>query len=70
MGPLISLFIIVFLSVIITKIGARALIKTGLARDAAVFQARSAFTGVGYTTREAEKVTSHPDRRRHQYYCH
>lgn len=64
MGSLISLFIIVFLSVIITKIGARALIKTGLAKDAAVFQARSAFTGVGYTTREAEKITGHPLRRK------
>ncbi len=64
MGPLISLFIIVFLSIIITKIGARTLIKTGLARDAAVFQARSAFTGVGFTTREAEKITNHPLRRR------
>ncbi|MFW6350850.1 MAG: potassium channel family protein [Bacteroidota bacterium] len=64
MGPLISLFIIIFLSIIITKIGARALIKTGLAQDAAIFQARSAFTGVGFTTREAEKITTHPLRRK------
>jgi hypothetical protein len=35
-----------------------------MARDTAKFQARSAFTGVGYTTEEAEQVTRHPVRRR------
>jgi K+/H+ antiporter YhaU regulatory subunit KhtT len=37
---------------------------TGLSRDAALFQARSAFTGTGFTTSEAEEVVSHPARRR------
>ncbi|MFW5701017.1 MAG: potassium transporter TrkA, partial [Cyclobacteriaceae bacterium] len=64
MGSLISLIVIVFLSIIITKIGAHALMKTGLAKDASIFQARSAFTGVGYTTREAEKVAENPVRRK------
>ncbi|MGZ3674046.1 MAG: TrkA C-terminal domain-containing protein, partial [Ktedonobacterales bacterium] len=32
--------------------------------DAALFQARSAFTGTGFTTSEAELVVSHPARRR------
>lgn len=64
MGALISLIIIVFLSVTITKIGAQSLIKTGLAKDVAKFQARSAFTGVGYTTRESEKIIGHPVRRK------
>ena len=40
-----------------------ALMLTGMSRDAARFQARSAFTGVGYTTAEAEDVASHPIRR-------
>ncbi len=64
MGPLISLIIIVFLSVTITKIGTQALMITGLSKDVAKFQARSAFTGVGYTTREAEKLTNQPARRK------
>ena len=37
---------------------------TGLSREAARFQARSAFSGVGYTTTEAESVVNHPVRRR------
>ncbi len=41
-----------------------ALMLTGLSREAAKFQARSAFTGVGYTTEEAEKTVNHPVRRR------
>ncbi|MFT7597098.1 MAG: hypothetical protein ACI8TP_000016 [Acidimicrobiales bacterium] len=35
-----------------------------MARDSAQFQARSALMGVGYTTSEAEDITSHPVRRR------
>jgi len=37
---------------------------TGLSRDAAQFQARSAFTGTGFTTTEAENVVNRPVRRR------
>lgn len=37
---------------------------TGLGRDSARFQARSAFTGVGFTTAEAEDLVGHPVRRR------
>jgi NhaP-type Na+/H+ and K+/H+ antiporter len=40
------------------------LVHTGLSRAAAKFQARSAFTGVGYTTDEAESIVNHPVRRR------
>lgn len=64
MGSLVSLFIIIFLSVIITKIGAQALIKTGLDKGVAQFQGRSAFTGVGFTTKESEKITCQPVRRK------
>lgn len=64
MGSLVSLIIIIFLSVIITKIGAQALMKTGLDKGAARFQARSAFTGVGFTTKESEKITNQPVRRK------
>lgn len=37
---------------------------TGLSRQVAQFQARSAFTGAGFTTAESEQVTGHPVRRR------
>lgn len=64
MGPLISLIVILNLSVLITKIATEALVHTGLSKQAAKFQARSAFTGVGFTTSEAENVVNHPVRRR------
>ncbi|MFO7962746.1 MAG: TrkA C-terminal domain-containing protein [Desulfobacterales bacterium] len=48
----------------VTKIAAIALTHTGLSRESARFQARSAFTGVGFTTNESEKVVNHPLRRR------
>lgn len=35
-----------------------------MSRESARFQARSALTGVGFTTSEAEDVVSHPVRRR------
>lgn len=40
------------------------MVLTGLSRQAARFQACSAFTGAGFTTKEAEQVTDHPVRRR------
>ena len=60
----LSLFIIVSLSLVITRIAAMALMATGMSRESARFQARSAFTGAGFTTRESESVISHPVRRR------
>ncbi len=44
--------------------GTSALAHTGLARESARFQARSAFTGAGFTTNESEKAVQHPVRRR------
>jgi uncharacterized membrane protein len=41
-----------------------AAVVTGLSREAAGFQARSAFTGVGFTTGESELIVRHPVRRR------
>lgn len=49
---------------IVTRIAAMALMFTGLSREAARFQARSAFSGCGYTTKEAENIVNHPVRRR------
>jgi len=59
-----SLLVIVFLSILITRVATIALTHTGLSRQAARFQARSAFTGAGFTTKESEMVVSHPIRRK------
>lgn len=60
----ISLLVVLTVSVTVTRIASVALTHTGLARETARFQARSAFTGVGFTTNEAENVVNHPVRRR------
>ncbi len=64
MFALISLLTIITLSVAVVRVGAIALELTGLSREVAEFQAQSAFSGVGFTTSEAETVVSHPVRRR------
>jgi hypothetical protein len=64
MAALVSLLMVIGLSILITRIAAIALTHTGLSREAARFQARSAYTGVGFTTNEAETVVNHPVRRR------
>jgi hypothetical protein len=64
MAGVISLICILALSLIVTRVAAVALALTGLSREAARFQARSAFTGVGFTTSEAETVVNHPVRRK------
>ncbi len=55
---------VITLSILVTRIATIALTYTGLSRESARFQARSAFTGVGFTTSEAESVVNHPVRRR------
>jgi len=52
------------LSMLVTRVASTALTITGIPRHVARFQARSAFTGVGFTTGEAEQVVHHPVRRR------
>lgn len=64
MVPVFSLIIILVLSILITRIATIAIMQTGLSKQSAKFQARSAFTGVGFTTTEAENVTKHPVRRK------
>lgn len=64
MAAIVTVFAVVFLSLIVTRAATLVLIGTGLSRESARFQARSAFTGVGFTTSEAEMVVNHPIRRR------
>lgn len=42
-----SLLVVLTMSLLVTRIAAMALMLTGVAREAALFQARSAFSGVG-----------------------
>jgi len=58
------LLITILISFIIVRIGGFALQLTGIEPDVARFQALSAFTGTGFTTREAERVVGHRARRR------
>jgi len=61
---LVSLFIVVIASLLVTRVATTMLVLTGLSRDVAEFQARSAFYGVGFTTKESELVVNDPLRRR------
>jgi hypothetical protein len=62
--PVLALLIIVAVALVVVRIGATALMMTGLSRDVAEFQAVSCFFGVGYTTSESEMIVSHPARRK------
>lgn len=56
--------LVIFLSFLIVRAGAIALMLTGMDEKRAKFQALSAFSGTGFTTKEAESVVNHPKRRR------
>ncbi|MBL6991966.1 MAG: TrkA C-terminal domain-containing protein [Bacteriovoracaceae bacterium] len=60
----ISFIIIIIFSLIVTRMATIALVSTGLSSETANFQARSAFSGVGFTTVESEKIVNHPVRRK------
>ncbi len=59
-----SLFIIIVISLLVTRVATVMLTLTGLSQEVSQFQARSAFTGVGFTTSESDAVMNHPVRRR------
>lgn len=61
---IIAVLTVLGLSLVITKVATIALTLTGLSEDSASFQSRSAFTGTGFTTRESEKIVTHPVRRK------
>jgi len=64
MAAMISFLVILFLSLSIVRIATAMLKMTGVSEDMARFQARSAFTSTGFTTRESESMINHPVRRR------
>jgi hypothetical protein len=58
-----SVLLFVLIGLLVTRIGTVALRSTGMSHEAARFQARSAFSGVGFATEESEEVVQHPVRR-------
>lgn len=59
-----TFLIVTVLTLAFGRLATGALIATGLPPEIASFQARSAFSGAGFTTTEAENVINHPARRR------
>jgi hypothetical protein len=59
-----TLLAVIVVGLLVTRVATVILTLTGLSRESARFQARSALTGVGFTTAEAETVVTHPVRRR------
>ena len=64
MGGIILVIVVVFVSDMIRKVAMVALELTGLDKSTSSFQALSALTSTGFTTREAELITGHPTRRK------
>jgi hypothetical protein len=64
MGYVAVLLAAILISFIAVRIGAFALVLTGMETEAAAFQALSAFSGTGFTTSETERVVRHRSRRR------
>jgi hypothetical protein len=60
---LLPTFLVIVLSLLVVRAGAIALAMTGMDEKKARFQALSAFTRTGFTTKEAELVTRNPRRR-------
>jgi hypothetical protein len=61
---LVVLITAILISALVVKVGTVALTMTGMDRRKAAFQAKSAFTNTGWTTREAELIMAHDQRRR------
>ncbi len=57
-------FFTIAVSFIVVRIGGIAFELTGMEKSQARFQSLSCFSGTGFTTREAELITSHPRRRK------
>lgn len=59
-----TVLLVLTVSLVVIRVAAAALTMTGISRDLAQFQALSAFTGSGFTTKESEEIVNHPVRRR------
>ena len=54
----------ILISFLIVRGASIALMMTGLDKNKARFQALSAFSGTGFTTKESESIVNHPQRRK------
>lgn len=61
LGPTL---IAIFISFLVVRAAGVALMMTGMEWKRARFQALSAFSGIGFTTKESESVINHPVRRK------
>ncbi|MFZ0831945.1 MAG: TrkA C-terminal domain-containing protein [Mycobacterium sp.] len=64
MYAIASLLAVLAVSLLVTRVATVVLVASGMSAESARFQARSAFTGAGFTTTESEQVVGHPLRRR------
>ncbi|HOO78055.1 MAG TPA: TrkA C-terminal domain-containing protein [bacterium] len=64
MIAIITLLLLLYLSLLMTRIATIILVYTGMPKDIARTQARSALTGTGFTTRESEMMVTNPTRRK------
>ncbi|RCS52771.1 potassium transporter TrkA [Bremerella cremea] len=62
--PILSLLLVIVISLMVVRVATIALVLTGISHQLAQFQARSAFTGSGFTTSESDRVVQHPVRRK------
>jgi hypothetical protein len=60
---LIPTLLAILISFLIVRAASIALMMTGLDKKKARFQALSAFSGTGFTTKESESIVNHPRRR-------
>lgn len=59
-----TFLVVASITMMFTQLASGALMATGVPPEIAKFQARSAFSGAGFTTTEAENVVNHPTRRK------
>ena len=64
MYAIATFLVVAVVTLIFVRVATGALIATGTPPEVAAFQARSAFSGAGFTTSETENVVNHPVRRR------
>jgi len=64
MASVFVLLLSIAISFTVVRVGAVALELTGMSWEHAKFEALSAFTNSGFTTRDSEAITRHPARRR------
>jgi hypothetical protein len=64
LGPVFTVLFVIAISLVMVRFATVSLTLTGVSKDLAQFQALSAFTGSGFTTKESEEIVNHPLRRR------